>query len=79
MLVAGPALADRAEELPGREVAVLVEVLEPLFAAETVLAVGELLVALVLESFVPVEDVVGARDVVRVVGTSVLASASHGV
>ncbi len=28
---------------------------------------------------VPVEDVVGARDVLRVVGASVLASASHGV
>ena len=47
--VAGPALPDRAEEFTGREVAVLVEVLEPLLAAEAVLAVDEVLVALVLE------------------------------
>ncbi len=47
--VAGPALPDRAEEFTGREVAVLVEVLESLLAAEAVLAVDEVLVALVLE------------------------------
>jgi hypothetical protein len=49
LLVAGPALPDRAEELPWCEVAVLVEVLEPLLAAEAVLAADEVLVALVLE------------------------------
>ena len=53
--------------------------LEPLLAAETVLAVDEFLVALVLELLVPVEEVVGARDVLRVVAASVLAPTSDGV
>ena len=70
-------LPERAEELPGREVAVLVEVPESLRPTESVLAFNEFLVGLVLDLLVPVEEVVGAGDVLGVMVA--LAATSDGV
>ena len=67
-LVAAAVLPESAEELSRHEVAVLVEVFEALRSRESILSVDELLVALVLELLVPVEQVVGAGDVLGVMG-----------
>ena len=70
-------LGDGAEELPLLEVAVLVEVAQPLLPTEPVLFLEELVVELVLELLVPVDEVVGAGDVLGVV--LALAAAADGV